>query len=818
MADNNVKIGIGIDVDALKEDLSQVEALFRQSTGTAAELWQDAGSKITQALAKVLEQAMQTGQQSAAQMNGAASSVASFAQSGAARLNAYLAIALLVINAAKEIWEAHKRMKEEAFNTNHQMAQLALTFDSEAHSVEIANLRLDDQISKLRGGVSHNKMKEALLEAKDAADKLIESLAKALDEENKILEKKVIGGLWKAIVGGGAFTDAFKNVTDLMREWHKAEDELALAENALLDAKTDAEKAAAEEQVKLAKKTATDKLTAYRNAVKGEFDAENDYLKKINSSPWLGGQGLKDEYNERITLLKEYYHSLEQVDHIEKSLKENNDKRGQVARLETKKEVDAETTRDIGLEKQLAEEREKTSLAGLEKEKARIGVMREDTEAQVDAQVRAATDLAQKERDIKAAGLKEQKDLLDQWWASVDQKNEHNARDYNTRTEILNQQQLQLQRTFEAESEKITLEGEKKKTDIRLKEFERFIQDEEKAEDRRYATKKTHLDGDAELVKANASRGLITAQQERDQLKAIYDRELDDLRTKIEAQLRLEDRLRKGLEANGMGPGSPEYQASLQRSRQLQDELDRSTAQFSNIISQLDVKLKGLNLTGQQFSQKLRTDMLNTISQLKVAWQGMIEQMNSGFISSFNKMLETGKGFGQGMIETFGKMAESLIDMFLKIALEWIESQILMMVFGKTKTQTDSDANVASAESLAAVAAEGAFAYYSAIFPPIAGGMASAQYAQGLLWAGLAAFERGGIVPATGLALVHEGERVLPASMSGKGDFGFGAVHVHFNVNAIDSDSFKTTIKRHGNMIGNEVARVLKKKGFAPVH
>ena len=91
----------------------------------------------------------------------------------------------------------------------------------------------------------------------------------------------------------------------------------------------------------------------------------------------------------------------------------------------------------------------------------------------------AATDLAQKERDIKDAGLKEQKRLLDDWWASIDQKNKHNAQDYNTQTEMLNQQQLQLQKNFEGESERITLEGEKKKTDIRIKAFERFIQDRE---------------------------------------------------------------------------------------------------------------------------------------------------------------------------------------------------------------------------------------------------------------------------------------------------------------------------------------------------
>jgi hypothetical protein len=819
MADNNIKLGIDVDVKGIEESLSQIESVFRSTTDSVASAWIEAGLKIGEALLKVVAQATQAGTQVKEQMKGASNELGAVAQGAAGKVSGYVQLLITLYQVASELYETLKRLRAEAFNTQHQMAQLALSFDSEAHSVEIANLKLDDQISKLRGGVSHNKFREAVLEAKDAADKLIASLEKALEEENKVLEKKVIGGLWEVIVGGGADTEAFKNVTNLMYEWRASQDQLSAAQDKLLDAKTDKEKAAAREEVNLAKKTETEKLKAYRGAVDGELKEESRKLGEMKTQPMRYGPAWADDYTKRVALLQQYSHSLEQVDRTEKALDANSGKRGQVARLETKAEVDAETTREIGQEKQLAEERVKTGLAGLEQEKARISVMREDTEAQVDARVKAEKDLAQKEREIKDAGLKEQKRLLDDWWASVDQKNKHNAETYNTQTEILHQQQLQLQSAFEAENVRITSEGEKKKTDIRIKAFERYIQDQEKAQDRWYATEKTRLDGEAELVKANASRGLITAQQERDQLKAIYDRELEDLRTKIEAQLRLEDRLRKALESNGMGPASPEYQASLQRSRQLQDELDRSTAQFSNIISQLDVKLKGLNLTGQQFSQKLRSDMLNTINQLKVAWQGMIQQMNSGFISSFNKMLETGKGFGQGMIETIGKMAESLIDMFLKIAVEWIESQILMMVFGKTKTQTDSDANVARAQSLAAVAAEGAFAYYSAIFPPAAAGMASAQYAQGLLWAGLAAFELGGVVPQTGLALVHKGETILPASMSGKGfDGAIGGgltVVVNHSVNAVDAESFQQHIRRHGNMIGNEVARVLKKRGIA---
>ena len=149
--------------------------------------------------------------------------MAGFAEGAGAKLNVYLQVALLVVQAAKAIYEAHKRMREEAFHTAHQMAQLALSFDSEAHSLEIANLRLDDQISKLRGGVSHNKMKEALLEAKDAADKLISSLEKAIEEENKIIEDKVVGGLWEEIFGGGALTEGFKEVTNQMYEWRTAQ-------------------------------------------------------------------------------------------------------------------------------------------------------------------------------------------------------------------------------------------------------------------------------------------------------------------------------------------------------------------------------------------------------------------------------------------------------------------------------------------------------------------------------------------------------------------------------------------------------------------
>jgi hypothetical protein len=77
------------------------------------------------------------------------------------------------------------------------------------------------------------------------------------------------------------------------------------------------------------------------------------------------------------------------------------------------------------------------------------------------------------------------------------------------------------------------------------------------------------------------------------------------------------------------------------------------------------------------------------------------------------------------------------------------------------------------------------------------------------------------------LARIHEQEMVLPAKYaaglremieSGNGSStSAGDIHVHVNhsVNAVDAESFQGVIRRHGNIIGNEVARVLKTKGYA---
>lgn len=121
-------------------------------------------------------------------------------------------------------------------------------------------------------------------------------------------------------------------------------------------------------------------------------------------------------------------------------------------------------------------------------------------------------------------------------------------------------------------------------------------------------------------------------------------------------------------------------------------------------------------------------------------------------------------------------------------------------------------ADVTIAMSEAAVAGAATLAWWSAVNPLIAPEMAAAQYAIGLGFAGLAAFEKGGIVPQTDLALLHKNEMVLPAPLSQ----GFqNILNTHQTVGGPSSSRshvlhFAPTINVHGNSRQTDMRQVLR--------
>jgi hypothetical protein len=157
---------------------------------------------------------------------------------------------------------------------------------------------------------------------------------------------------------------------------------------------------------------------------------------------------------------------------------------------------------------------------------------------------------------------------------------------------------------------------------------------------------------------------------------------------------------------------------------------------------------------------------------------------------------------------------------------EWIEQHIVMKIFGiKTSAETaQADIQGSAAAGAAAAGASAAKLPFGwALIAPIT----MAVFGMLSAFKGRVNSAAGGFyqVDRDQLALIHQNEMVLPAGIADRlrstvasgGDAGPDVhVHVYHNVNAIDAASFKDSIKQHGNMIGNEVAKVLKRRRLSP--
>jgi hypothetical protein len=119
--------------------------------------------------------------------------------------------------------------------------------------------------------------------------------------------------------------------------------------------------------------------------------------------------------------------------------------------------------------------------------------------------------------------------------------------------------------------------------------------------------------------------------------------------------------------------------------------------------------------------------------------------------------------------QAFGKMFQDILSQLINFVEQWVEKKIEMWLMDKFISEgTQSATATQEIESNAAVAYSGAYAATAAIpfvGPELAPEAAWAAYMDVMAMTP-AGFALGGIVPATGLALVHQGERVLPASMS----------------------------------------------------
>ena len=220
-----------------------------------------------------------------------------------------------------------------------------------------------------------------------------------------------------------------------------------------------------------------------------------------------------------------------------------------------------------------------------------------------------------------------------------------------------------------------------------------------------------------------------------------------------------------------------------------------------------------------------------SLERRRQQWGQFFQSINSAF-SSFTKGLLSGhQTLAQAWSKLVDNMASAYISSLEKQLMAFLQNKIReVAIHAQAEATKDADSEASHAKEGVRTARSAAqHAYDAVVDTPIIGPIL-APLAAAAAFAAVAAFgsAEGGqyLVPGPQLTMLHPQEMVLPAGLASRmrdvvegrtaGGGGGVTVVVNHSVNAVDAESFQGTIRKHSNMIGNEVARVLRRKGFVP--
>jgi hypothetical protein len=223
--------------------------------------------------------------------------------------------------------------------------------------------------------------------------------------------------------------------------------------------------------------------------------------------------------------------------------------------------------------------------------------------------------------------------------------------------------------------------------------------------------------------------------------------------------------------------------------REVNDSIRAQQKQYSRAFASMDSVFGG-------FIRNL-TSGTKTFGQ---AWAAMVDSMAAKFLQGLERQLA---GF------LAHKLSELTIHTTTEAAKDTISAagharESVRTAYSAAKHAFDATADIPIVGPvLAPIAAAGAFAAVTAL-----GSAEGGQY----------------LVPAPQLTMLHPQEMVLPAAIASRmrdvveGRASSSAqpvtVIVQHSVSAVDAESFQQHLRRHGNLIGNEVARALRRKGL----
>ncbi len=263
-----------------------------------------------------------------------------------------------------------------------------------------------------------------------------------------------------------------------------------------------------------------------------------------------------------------------------------------------------------------------------------------------------------------------------------------------------------------------------------------------------------------------------------------------------------------------------ERDATIEKLRLKQSLYSADSEQYARIEAQIQ-KIRDKYDADQQ-----KADQQSAKNSNK-NWQNTFKSMSATFQSALSGWIKGTESFSQAWTKLVNDMASKFVEGLEKQLMSFIQHKAMELAMHvsteKAKDTASKAAHAKQDERTAYSAAKGA--WESVVHTPIIGPIL-APLAAASTFAAVTAFgsAEGGqyLVPSEQLTMLHRNEMVLPAGvadrMRGVIDSGGGGgytVIVNHSVSAVDAESFQSHVRRHAHMIGNEVARVLRKRVVA---
>lgn len=236
----------------------------------------------------------------------------------------------------------------------------------------------------------------------------------------------------------------------------------------------------------------------------------------------------------------------------------------------------------------------------------------------------------------------------------------------------------------------------------------------------------------------------------------------------------------------------------------------------------IEARITNLTKQSKLVETKAVTDSIKAQEQ---QYKQLFSQIGNAFSTNVLDILKgtetVSKGFQKMYVSLLTSLANYVAQKAEKKAEEWLIDKLFHE--HSLGAATSVAAGVATVSGFASAMAALPFPVNVSVAPGVGAAAGAIATGMGAVATGALAASAGGDwrIDEDRLNFVHKDETILPAGIAGKlrdmiegGSTRSGVtVVVNHSVNAVDAASFQGHIRRHGNMIANEVTRALKRKG-----